>query len=50
LIGVFLLVYFGTTSQQLIAWMTKHTASIKLGKAALFLLLAAWLGYSIIAL
>jgi cytochrome c biogenesis protein CcdA/thiol-disulfide isomerase/thioredoxin len=50
LIGVFLLVYFGTTSQQLIAWMTKHTASIKLGTAALFLLLAGWLIYSIVAL
>jgi cytochrome c biogenesis protein CcdA/predicted DsbA family dithiol-disulfide isomerase len=50
LIGVFLLVYFGTTSQQLIDWMTKRTAAVKLGTAVLFLLLAGWLGYSIIAL
>ena len=47
LIGVFLLVYFGTTSQQLIDWMTKRTAAVKLGTAVLFLLLAGWLGYSI---
>jgi cytochrome c biogenesis protein CcdA/thiol-disulfide isomerase/thioredoxin len=50
LIGVFLLVYFGTTSQQLIDWMTKHTAAIKLGTAALFVLLAGWLAYSVISL
>ncbi|MHB1355199.1 MAG: cytochrome c biogenesis protein [Anaerolineae bacterium] len=48
LIGVFVLVYFGTTSQQLIDWMNKHTAAVKLGTAILFLLLAAWLSYSII--
>lgn len=50
LVGVFLLVYFGTTSQQLIDWMTRHTAGVKLGTAALFLLLAGWLSYSIITL
>ena len=50
LIGVFLLVYFGTTSQQLIDWMVKHTAAIKLGTAVLFVLLAGWLIYSIITL
>ncbi|MHB0857856.1 MAG: cytochrome c biogenesis protein [Anaerolineae bacterium] len=50
LIGVFLLVYFGTTSQQLIDWMTRHTATIKLGMASLFLMLAGWLSYSIVAL
>lgn len=50
LVGVFLLVYLGTTSQQLIDWMTKHTAGVKLGTAALFLLLAGWLSYSIIYL
>ncbi len=48
LIVVFLLVYFGTTSQQLGAWLQKRTAAVKLGTAVLFLLLAAWLGYNII--
>ncbi|HNR96921.1 MAG TPA: hypothetical protein PKH89_08125 [Anaerolineae bacterium] len=49
LIAVFLLVYFGTTSQQLTKWMQRHAAAIKLGMGLLFLLLAAWLGYSIIS-
>jgi cytochrome c biogenesis protein CcdA len=49
LIVVFLLAYFGTTSQQLTGWMTRHAAGVKLGTAVLFLLLAAWLGYSIIS-
>jgi len=49
LIGVFLLVYFGTTSKQLLGWMNRRTAAVKLGTAVLFLLLAAWLGYSILA-
>lgn len=48
LMAVFLLVYLGATSQQLIAWMTRHTATIKLGIAALFLVLAGWLTYSIV--
>ena len=50
LVVVFLLVYFGTTSEQLMAWLTRRTAAIKLGTAALFVLLAGWLGYSIIYL
>ena len=45
LVVVFTLVYLGTTSEQLIAWMTKHTAAVKLGMAVLFLLLAAWMIY-----
>jgi len=49
LIVVFLLVYFGTTSQQLTNWMLRRAAAIKLGMGAIFLLLAAWLGYSIIS-
>jgi len=48
LVTVFLVVYAGTTSQQLIRWMTQRTAAIKLGTAVLFGLLAAWLGYGII--
>jgi len=50
LIGVFILVYLGTTSQQLINWMTRHTAAVKLGTAALFLLLAGWLVHSAVVL
>lgn len=49
LIVVFLLAYFGTTSQQLGAWLTKRAAAVKLGTAILFVLLAAWLGYSILS-
>ncbi|MBC7260478.1 MAG: hypothetical protein H5T63_00580 [Chloroflexi bacterium] len=48
LVAVFLLVYFGTTSQQLIRWMNRRAATVKLGTAVLFALLAAWLGYSIL--
>jgi cytochrome c biogenesis protein CcdA len=47
LVVVFLLAYFGTSSQQLTRWMTRRAAPVKLGMAVLFLLLAAWLGYSI---
>jgi len=50
LVAVFVLVYLGTTSQQLIDWMTKHTATVKLGTAALFLFLAGWLAHSVAAL
>ncbi|OGO05601.1 MAG: hypothetical protein A2Y73_08115 [Chloroflexi bacterium RBG_13_56_8] len=50
LIAIFLTVYYGTSSEQLIEWMQKHSASVKLGMTALFLLLAGWLAYSIVAL
>jgi len=50
LVGVFLLVYYGTTSQQLTTWLARHTAKVKLGTAVVFLLLAGWLGYSLVAL
>ena len=49
LVVVFALVYFGTTSEQLIAWMGKHAAAVKLGMAVLFVLLAAWMIYGIVA-
>ena len=49
LVGVFVLVYYGTSSEQLIEWMNKHAATVKLGMMALFLLLASWLGYSILS-
>ncbi len=48
LIIVFLLVYYGTTSKQLLAWMNRRAATVKLGTAVLFLVLAVWLGYSLV--
>jgi cytochrome c biogenesis protein CcdA len=50
LVIVFLLAYRGTTSKQLLAWMNRRAAAVKLGTAALFLLLAGWLGYSLAGL
>ena len=50
LVVVFLMVYYGTTSQQLTHWMNRRAAAVKLGTAVLFVLLAAWLGYSIAVL
>lgn len=50
LIVVFLFAYYGTTSQQLTHWMTRRAAAVKLGTAILFLLMAGWLGYSIVTL
>jgi len=50
LIVVFLVVYLGTTSQQLTDWMTRNAAAVKLATGALFLLMAGWLGYSLLAL
>jgi cytochrome c biogenesis protein CcdA len=43
LVVVFGLVYVGTTSQQLVRWLEGHAQQVKLGLAALFLLLALWL-------
>jgi cytochrome c biogenesis protein CcdA/glutaredoxin len=40
---VFLLAYFGTTSQQLAQFINRRAATIKLATAGLFLLLAGWL-------
>jgi len=48
LVVVFLAVYWGTTSQQLIEWMNRHAAAVKLATAVLFVLLAGWLIASII--
>lgn len=50
LIVVFLLAYFGTTSKQLLEWMNRRAAAVKLGTALLFLLLAAWLAFGLAAL
>jgi cytochrome c biogenesis protein CcdA len=50
LVGVFVLVYYGTTSAQLVEWLNRRAATVKLGMAVLFLALAGWLIYSIVAL
>ncbi len=43
LVVVFVLVYFGTTSQQLGLFIHRHTAKVKLATAGLFFLLAGWM-------
>jgi len=43
LVVIFLLAYFGTTSQQLGQFINRRAATIKLATAGLFLLLAGWL-------
>lgn len=43
LVVVFVLAYFGTTSQQLGLFIQRHTATVKLATAGLFVLLAAWM-------
>ena len=43
LVVVFVLAYFGTTSEQLGMFVNRRTATIKLGTALLFLVLAGWL-------
>jgi cytochrome c biogenesis protein CcdA/thiol-disulfide isomerase/thioredoxin len=50
LVVVFLVAYLGTTSQQLTQWMTRNAAGVKLATGVLFLLMAGWLGYSLLAL
>ena len=49
LVAVFLLVYFGTTSQQLLAWMRRNAALVKTIMAGFFVMMAVWLIYSIFA-
>jgi len=49
LVVVFALVYFGTTSYQLGLFLRRHTATVKLGTACLFLALAGWLVFHLIA-
>jgi cytochrome c biogenesis protein CcdA/thiol-disulfide isomerase/thioredoxin len=43
LVVVFLLAYFGTTSEQLAQFVNRRLATVKLATAGLFLLLAGWL-------
>jgi cytochrome c biogenesis protein CcdA len=47
LIVVFVLAYFGTTSQQLASFVNRRTASIKLATGAVFLGLALWMVWAL---
>jgi cytochrome c biogenesis protein CcdA/thiol-disulfide isomerase/thioredoxin len=47
LIVVFVLSYLGTTSDQLGAFINRHTAAIKLATALLFVALAFWMTYTV---
>lgn len=48
LVVVFVLAYFGTTSQQLGLLIHRHTATVKLATTGLFLLLAGWMVMTLI--
>ncbi len=48
LVLVFVLAYFGATSLQLGLFLKRHTATVKLGTALVFLALAVWLGLTVI--
>jgi cytochrome c biogenesis protein CcdA len=50
LVVVFLLAYFGTSSEQMGDFITKRTAAIKLLTMVVFLVLASWLIYSLLPL
>jgi cytochrome c biogenesis protein CcdA/glutaredoxin len=47
LIVVFILAYYGTTSKQLVEFLEKRAAAVKLGMVVLFLSLGGWLLYSL---
>ena len=49
LIVVFILAYYGTTSKQLTAFLKKHAATVKIGMAIVFVLLAVWLISSLLS-
>jgi thiol-disulfide isomerase/thioredoxin len=48
LIVVLLLVYYGTSSRQLVSWLQRRAAAVKLGMAVLFAGLGVWLLYNVI--
>ncbi len=50
LVVVFLLAFFGTTSEQMGRFINKYIATIKLLTAALFIFLAGWLTYTVLPL
>ena len=47
LVVVFILAYYGTTSQDLTRFLQKHAGAVKLGMTVLFLALGSWLLISI---
>jgi len=49
LVVVFVLAYYGTGSKQLTRFLQRHAATVKLGMALLFAVLATWLTVSIVA-
>ncbi len=48
LIIVFILAYYGTTSKQFTDFLRKHAGAVKIGMAIVFLILAAWLIFSLL--
>lgn len=48
LVVVFLLAYFGTTSQQLGQFISRRAATVKLATAGLFVLLTIWLVFALL--
>ena len=48
LIVVFILAYYGTSSKQFTDFLRKHAGAVKIGMAIVFLLLAAWLIFSLL--
>ncbi|MGC9359597.1 MAG: hypothetical protein ACP5G7_04365 [Anaerolineae bacterium] len=48
LIVVLVLVYYGTSSRQLVAWLQRRAAAVKFGMAVLFTGLGVWLLYSVV--
>jgi len=50
LVVVFILAFFGTTSEQLGQFLNKRTATVKLMTAVVFLILTGWLTYSLVQL
>ncbi|MBM4466347.1 MAG: hypothetical protein FJ014_12465 [Chloroflexi bacterium] len=49
LVVVFVLAYYGTGSKQLTAFLQQRAATVKLGMALLFVALATWLTFTIVA-
>ena len=49
LVVVFIMAYYGTTSDDLINFMQKNAAAVKLGMMVLFLSLGGWLALSLLA-
>jgi cytochrome c biogenesis protein CcdA/thiol-disulfide isomerase/thioredoxin len=48
LIVVFILAFYGTTSKDLVGFMERHSAAVKLGMTVLFLSLSVWLVFSLL--